>query len=42
MVNLIYKGLPAKSAFKIMEDVRKGRGLTPEHVELMKEHNVEQ
>ncbi|KAF0850244.1 MAG: PolC-type DNA polymerase III [Spiroplasma poulsonii] len=42
MVNLIYKGLPAQSAFKIMEDVRKGKGLTPEHEQLMRENNVEQ
>ena len=30
MVYLMYRGLPPKSAFKIMEDVRKGRGLKPE------------
>ncbi|AGM24910.1 PolC-type DNA polymerase III [Spiroplasma chrysopicola] len=42
MVNLIYKGLPAKTAFKIMEDVRKGKGLLPEYQALMLEHNVEQ
>jgi len=42
MVNLIYKGLPAQSAFKIMEDVRKGKGLTTEHEQLMRDNNVEQ
>ncbi|WP_374697127.1 PolC-type DNA polymerase III [Spiroplasma endosymbiont of Polydrusus formosus] len=42
MVNLIYKGLPAQSAFKIMEDVRKGKGLTAEQEQLMRENNVKQ
>jgi len=27
MLNLIHYGLPNKTAFKIMEDVRKGKGL---------------
>ncbi|MDD6467129.1 MAG: PolC-type DNA polymerase III [Erysipelotrichaceae bacterium] len=40
MVYLIQKGLPPKSAFDIMESVRKGRGLKPEWIELMKENNV--
>ena len=40
MVYLMYKGLKSKSAFKIMEDVRKGRGLKPEYEEEMKEHSV--
>lgn len=37
---LILKGLPPKDAFTIMEKVRKGKGLTPEHEKLMKENNV--
>ncbi len=40
MVYLMHKGLPQGSAFKIMEDVRKGKGLTEEYVELMKKHDV--
>lgn len=40
MIYLMYKGLPPKSAFKIMEDVRKGRGLKPEYEEEMKAHDV--
>ncbi|MCY6372513.1 PolC-type DNA polymerase III [Clostridium ganghwense] len=40
MVYLIYKGLPPKDAFTIMEKVRKGKGLTEEHEQLMKEHTV--
>lgn len=37
---LILKGLPPKAAFTIMEKVRKGKGLTPEHEKLMNENNV--
>lgn len=40
MIYLIRKGLPPKTAFKIMEQVRKGKGLKPEDEELMKEHGV--
>ncbi len=40
MTYLMYKGLPPKSAFGIMEDVRKGRGLKPEYEEEMKAHGV--
>ena len=40
MVYLMYKGLQPKSAFKIMEDVRKGRGLKPEYEEEMKAHDI--
>lgn len=41
MVDLQHKGLPDVVAFRIMESVRKGRGLTDEWIEIMKEHNVE-
>lgn len=37
---LILKNLPPKESFTIMERVRKGKGLTDENVELMKENNV--
>ncbi len=40
MVYLIYKGLPPKTAFNIMEKVRKGKGLSEEHESIMREHNV--
>lgn len=40
MVYLMKMGLPPASSFKIMEAVRKGRGLTPEWEELMREKNV--
>ncbi|MDF2607671.1 MAG: polC [Bacillales bacterium] len=40
MVYLIYKGLEPSQAFKIMENVRKGKGLTDEWIEEMKKHNV--
>lgn len=40
MMYLLHKGLPPKSAFTIMEKVRKGKGLTEEHEALMKEHDV--
>lgn len=42
MIYLIHCGLPPKTAFKIMEDVRKGKGLKEEYVEEMKKHNVPQ
>lgn len=41
MTSLIYKGLPSKAAFDIMEKVRKGKGLSEEHEKLMREHQVE-
>ncbi|NFO09897.1 PolC-type DNA polymerase III [Clostridium botulinum] len=40
MVYLMYKGLPPKSAFTIMEKVRKGKGLSEDDEKLMKEHEV--
>ena len=40
MLDLIRYGLERSHAFKIMESVRKGRGLTPEWEAEMKEHNV--
>ena len=39
---LIFKGLKPKTSFKIMENVRKGKGLTQEHIEEMKQNNVQQ
>ena len=42
MIYLINKGLPNKASFKIMEKVRKGKGLTDEDIALMKEHDVPQ
>lgn len=40
MVYLIYKGLEPSLAFKIMESVRKGKGLTAEMEEEMKKNGV--
>src|SRR6185312_17253719 len=40
MVYLIYQGLDPSMAFKIMESVRKGKGLTPEFEEAMKAQSV--
>ena len=40
MIYLIYKGLPPKTAFSIMEKVRKGKGLSQEHEEIMLEYKV--
>jgi len=37
---LIFKDLPPKEAFTIMERVRKGKGLTDENLELMREKEV--
>ncbi len=40
MVYLMHKGVPSKTAFTIMEKVRKGKGLTEEHIEIMKNNKV--
>lgn len=40
MAYLIAQGMPNGTAFKIMESVRKGKGLNPEWEALMREHNV--
>ncbi len=40
MLYLIRRGLDNSTAFKIMEDVRKGRGLKPEYEEDMRAHDV--
>ncbi|MEN3043170.1 MAG: PolC-type DNA polymerase III [Fervidobacterium sp.] len=40
MIYLIHKGVPPAMSFKIMENVRKGKGLKEEEVKIMKEHNV--
>lgn len=37
---LIHKGVPNKTAFKIMENVRKGKGVTLEEVSAMEENDV--
>lgn len=42
MVYLMHKGLPPKTSFKIMENVRKGKGLTQEHIDEMEKNNVPQ
>ncbi len=40
MTQLIYWNVPSSDAFQIMEKVRKGKGLTPEHEAIMRENNV--
>lgn len=40
MIYLIHQGMEPELSFKIMESVRKGKGLTPEWEEAMKEHDV--
>ena len=42
MVNLMNKGVKAGVAFKIMESVRKGRGVSPDMEKTMREYNVEE
>ncbi|MEG2799599.1 MAG: PolC-type DNA polymerase III [Erysipelotrichaceae bacterium] len=41
MVYLLHKGLKPKTAFMIMESVRKGKGLKPEWIDAMKQQGVE-
>lgn len=40
MTYLVYQGLPAKIAFNIMEDVRKGKGIKQEYEQLMQTKKV--
>ncbi|MCI5568335.1 MAG: PolC-type DNA polymerase III [Lachnospiraceae bacterium] len=40
MIYLIGKGVESEQSFKIMEAVRKGKGLTPQWEQIMKEHDV--
>lgn len=40
MLYLISRGVPKKSSFKIMENVRKGKGLKDDEVTLLRENNV--
>jgi DNA polymerase-3 subunit alpha (Gram-positive type) len=40
MIYLIKQGLPPKPSFKIMEGVRKGKGLTEEQETMMKEYKI--
>lgn len=40
MVYLMYRGLPSKTAFDIMERVRKGKKLTQDDEQVMRLHNV--
>jgi DNA polymerase-3 subunit alpha (Gram-positive type) len=40
MIYLIHKGVPPKLAFKVMESVRKGKGVKPEDCAKLREKNV--
>ncbi len=41
MVYLMHKGLEDKQAFSIMENVRKGKGLTQEEINILKENKID-
>jgi len=40
MVYLMHQGLDPQAAFKIMEDVRKGKGVKPDYEEIMRQNQV--
>ncbi|WP_242941975.1 PolC-type DNA polymerase III [Desulfonispora thiosulfatigenes] len=40
MIYLIQRGVESSTAFKIMEDVRKGRGVSPEFEQVLLENNI--
>lgn len=40
MLSLIQKGVNPDKAFKIMEDVRKGKGIRQEYIPMLKEHQI--
>ena len=40
MMYLIHKGVASQLAFKVMEDVRKGKGIKPDDVQKLREKNV--
>ncbi|MBQ7629767.1 MAG: PolC-type DNA polymerase III, partial [Selenomonadaceae bacterium] len=40
MMYLIHNGVDSLKAFKIMEGVRKGKGIKPDDVEILKSHNI--
>jgi len=40
MVALIQKGIDSKTAFSVMESVRKGRGIKPEDLEVLKKGKI--
>ncbi len=42
MVDLMYQGIEPKVAFSIMENVRKGKGLTSEEIAILKEKNIDE
>src|SRR5690606_12448440 len=42
MNDLIFRGVPPKTAFRIMEKVRKGRGLDEEDIKELQAHDIPQ
>lgn len=40
MLSLIQRGVPANQAFRIMEDVRKGKGVKTDQIMLMEKHEI--